>query len=102
MFLNRKKLVSGSVKESKYGCTKTAASTPQRFSTNNNIFVPKWGVGGVNMERLFSNKKIDKARQDIKGYCISCDTACHTSCEGSCNTSCDYKCTHTCFAVCHI
>ena len=58
------------------------------------------------MERLFSNKKIDKARQDIKGYCSTCDTACHTSCEFTCYircaSSCTSSCTNTCSGANHI
>ncbi|QNU65462.1 Cys-rich RiPP precursor [Ruminiclostridium herbifermentans] len=50
------------------------------------------------MERLFSNKKITKARQDISGYCYTCDYECASSCSYTCRGSCDSKCVHSCWA----
>jgi ribosomally synthesized peptide (Cys-rich family) len=49
------------------------------------------------MERLFSNKKIIKPRQDINGYyCGFCDI----SCGNSCIVYCGGNCTGTCYGGC--
>lgn len=50
------------------------------------------------MERLFSNKKISKARQDIMGYVSSgCSTDCYYFCGYYCNGNCSSTCGGTCY-----
>ena len=54
------------------------------------------------MDRLFSNKKINKSRQDIKGYyCYTCDSYCQASCTKTCNGSCTGGCKGTCIGTCN-
>ncbi len=57
------------------------------------------------MDRLFSNKKIGKPRQDISGYafCNVCDgtcSGCYGGCTGgcyvNCNTGCQTHCGYSC------
>lgn len=61
------------------------------------------------MERLFSNKKISKAKEDVKGYssagcsfsCIStcsygCGGDCTVACLGGCSHGCGFGCSYTC------
>ncbi len=51
------------------------------------------------MDRLFSNKKINKSRQDIKGYTFSgsCPSNCASECSGSCYGGCYGSCGYGCF-----
>ncbi|EMS69579.1 AC3_0185 family rSAM-modified Cys-rich RiPP [Ruminiclostridium cellobioparum] len=48
------------------------------------------------MDRLFSNKKINKSRQDIKGYngpgCMTCQHECGNNCVGGCTGTCEGNC----------
>lgn len=56
------------------------------------------------MDRLFSNKKISKAKEDVKGYfctactsnCTSCISTCTGACGFNCGTACGYSCTYSC------
>ena len=52
------------------------------------------------MESLFSNKKISKSRQDIKGYCYTCDSVCQSNCYNVCSNSCTRFCTGQCNGTC--
>ena len=51
------------------------------------------------MDRLLSNTKINKSRQDIKGYCYTCDAVCKSSCANVCSYSCDSTCKNKCNSV---
>jgi ribosomally synthesized peptide (Cys-rich family) len=44
------------------------------------------------MNRLFSNKKISKSRQDIKGYCFGCTSTCAIYCGQFCAVACSNNC----------
>ena len=50
------------------------------------------------MDRLFSNKKINKSRQDINGYGIPC-SSCSNECMGGCRTTCS-GCSGSCDGTC--
>ncbi len=53
------------------------------------------------MERLFSNKKIGKSRQDISGYaCSACDYTCMYGCADRCTAACGFSCSATCMYFC--
>ncbi len=54
------------------------------------------------MERLFSNKKINNARQDTTGYyCNTCQSECQSGCINTCGSACYYGCTYSCVGTCY-
>jgi ribosomally synthesized peptide (Cys-rich family) len=52
------------------------------------------------MNYLFSSKKVNKEKEDVKGYCIACGATCQTVCGGSCTTLCGGNCSGTCGSGC--
>lgn len=51
------------------------------------------------MDHLFSKKKIDKPRQDIRGYTNTTCARCTNSCTGGCASNCSVACTDYCHAL---